>query len=267
MEVGPVRPACERQAGLIMALSDQILRGSGRAGRDFASTHWSVVLLAGEEHSPRSFAALEKLCQAYWYPLYSFTRRRRNDPDAAADLTQAFFTHLLATNALASVSPEKGRFRSFLLTSLKNFLANEWNRARCQKRGGGRPVFSLDAETAEGRYQIDRADEITPDKIFERRWAETVLSRALDRLRRECDGPEKTRRFEHVKVFLLGDQGTDSFAGLALRLNLSEGAVKVFVHRLRRRFRELIRDEIAQTVLRPADIDQELRDLFVAFGD
>jgi len=249
-----------------MSLSDQFVSVRG-AGRDFASTHWSVVLLAGQERSPQSAVALEKLCQAYWYPLYSFTRRQGHGPHEAADLTQDFFSHLLATNALASVKREKGKFRSFLLASLKNLLANEWNRGRRQKRGGGVPLFSLDEEAAEGRYKLDPHDDLTPDKIFERRWAETLLSRALDRLRQECDGVEKTRRFDQVKVFLLGEQGTDSFAGAAARLNLSLSAVKGLVHRLRRRFRELIRNEIAQTVARPEEIDQEIRDLFAAFGN
>jgi len=168
--------------------------------------------------------------------------------------------------ALASVNREKGKFRSFLLASLKNLLANEWNRARRQKRGGGVPLFSLDEEAAEGRYQLDPADDSTPDKIFERRWAETILTRALDRLRQECDGAEKTRRFDEVKMFLLGEKGTGTLAEAAARLNLSLTAVKGLVHRLRRRFRELIRDEIAQTVAHPEEIDQEIRDLFAAFG-
>ncbi len=248
-----------------MSLSDQFLRDPS-AGRTFTSTHWSVVVLAGQEHSPQSAAALERLCQAYWYPLYSFTRRQGYGPHEAADLTQDFFSHLLATNALASVSREKGKFRSFLLASLKNLLANEWNRARCQKRGGGVPLFSLDEEAAEGRYQLDPADELTPDKIFERQWAETILSRALEGLRQECDGGEKSRRFDEVKTFLLGEKGTDSLAGAATRLNLSLSAVKALVHRLRRRFRELIRDEISQTVSRPEEIEQEIRDMFAAFG-
>ncbi len=249
-----------------MSLSDQFIRNRN-AGRDFASTHWSVVLLAGQEHSPQSAAALEMLCQAYWYPLYSFIRRQGYGPHEAADLTQDFFLHLLATHALASVNREKGKFRSFLLASLKNLLANAWNRGRRQKRGGGLPLLSLDEEGAEGRFQLESAAELTPDKLFERRWAETILSRALDRLRRECDGDEKIRRFDQVKTFLLGEKGTNSLAGAAARLNLSLAAVKGLVHRLRRRFGELVRDEIAQTVSRPEEIEEEIRDLFAAFGD
>ena len=247
-----------------MSLSEQLSRTAG-VGRDFASTHWSVVILAGGEHSPQSAAALEKLCRAYWYPLYSFTRRQGYGPQEAADLTQDFFSHLLATNALATVNPGKGRFRSFLLACLKNLLANEWNRARCQKRGGGVPLFSLDEGAAEGRYLLEPVDALTPEKIFERRWAETLLGRALERLRQECDGAEKSRRFDEVKVFLLGERGEHSFAETAERLGLSLSAVKALVHRLRSRFRALIRDEIVQTVARPEDVDQEIRDLFAAF--
>jgi RNA polymerase sigma-70 factor (ECF subfamily) len=248
-----------------MTISDQFLRAQP-AGREFASTHWRIVLLAGREHSPQSAAALETLCQAYWYPLYSFTRRQGYAPHEAADLTQDFFLHLLATHALGSVDSEKGKFRSFLLAALKNLLANEWNRARSQKRGGGAALFSLDQELAEGRYQLEPANDLTPDKVFDRRWAETILSRALDRLRIECDGGEKTRRFDEVKVFLLGEKGGHSLAGTAARLNLSLGAVKGLVHRLRRRFRELIREEISQTVAGPEEIDDEIRNLFTAFG-
>jgi DNA-directed RNA polymerase specialized sigma24 family protein len=248
-----------------MSLSDQFLRAHS-AGLDFTSTQWSVVLQAGGEHSPQSVAALEKLCQIYWYPLYSFTRRRGYGPHEAADLTQDFFSHLLGTNALASVNRAKGKFRSFLLISLKNLLANEWNRAHCQKRGGGVPLVSLDEVTAEDRYQLEPSDDLTPDKIYDRRWAETLLGRALQRLREECDGGEKIRRFDEVKKFLLSEKGSDTLAMAAARLSLSLPAVKGLVHRLRRRFRELIRDEIAQTVTSSEEIEQEIRDLFAAFG-
>lgn len=197
-----------------MSLSDQFVNARG-AGRDFASTHWSVVLLAGQAHSAQSAAALEKLCQAYWYPLYSFTRRQGYTPHEAAEC------------------------RFFRLTKKRRKAVT--NR--------------------------DPADDLTPDKIFERRWAETILSRALDRLREECDGAEKTRRFDEMKKFLLGEKDAGSLSEAAARLNLSLAAVKGLVHRLRRRFRELIRDEIAQTVAGPEEIDQEIRDLFAAFGN
>ena len=248
-----------------MPLSEQFLRFH-HVRREFVSTHWSVVLLAGHESSPQSAAALEQLCQTYWYPLYSFTRRQGYAPHEAADLTQDFFLHLLSTHALAKVNRDKGKFRSFLLASLKNLLANDWNRARCQKRGSGVPPFSLDEELAEGRYQLEPADTSTAEKIYDRRWAETILAHALERLRQECDGDEKTRRFDEVKLFLTSEKGTDSLAAAAARLNLSLAAVKGLVHRLRRRFRELIRDEIAQTVSGKDEIDAEIRHLFAAFG-
>lgn len=248
-----------------MPLSEQLLGACG-AVQDFASTHWSVVLLAGGKDSPKAADALERLARTYWYPLYSFTRRQGYSPHDAADLTQEFFSRLIATNALSSVHPNRGKFRSFLLASLKNLLANEWHRARRQKRGGGTLVFSLDEDLAEGRYQLEPADELSPDKIYDRRWAEIILERALDRLRLECDGDQKARRFDEVKTFLLGEKGKNSLAGAAERLGMSLPAVKGLVHRLRRRFRDLIQNEIAQTVTRPEEIEQEIRELFAAFG-
>ena len=248
-----------------MSLSEQNLRAPN-AGREFASTHWSVVLLAGKEASPRSLAALEQLCQTYWYPLYAFTRRQGHSPHEAADLTQDFFLHLIDTNALTKVDSDKGKFRSFLLASLKNLLANNWDRANCKKRGGGLTIFSLDEATAEGRYQLEPADAATPETLYDRRWAETILARALERLRLECDGGDKSRRFDEVKQFLLGEKGDDTLAEAAGRLNLSLSAVKALVHRLRRRFRELIREEVAQTVDGREAVDEEIRHLFTAFG-
>ena len=249
-----------------MPSTDQFLRLEG-AGREFASTHWSVVLLAGQEPSPRSSAALETLCRAYWHPIYSFARRQGHSPAEAADLTQDFFTHILDSNAIATVQRGKGKFRSFLLASFKNLLANQWHHARRQKRGGGAVMLSLDEELAEGRFQAEKADRASPDKLFDRRWAETILARALERLRFECDEGEKVRRFDAVKHFLLGEKDGGSLNEAAVRLGLSLPAVKGIVHRLRRRFRELIREEVAQTVAQPSEIEQEIRELFSAFGD
>jgi RNA polymerase sigma-70 factor (ECF subfamily) len=248
-----------------MARSESALESTAMGPRDFRTTHWTVVLQARQHDTPESRAALEKLCRAYWYPLYAFVRRQGHSPHEAADLTQDFFSHLLATDALASVDPAKGKFRSFLLVSMKNLLANEWNRARAQKRGGGATLFSLDEEMAEGRYRLDPADESTPDKIFERRWAETILDRALTRLRQECDAGERARRFDEVKIFLLGTKAP-SFAEAAARLEMSVVAVKGLVHRLRRRFRDLIRDEIAHTVSSQEEVEEEIRHLFAAFA-
>lgn len=236
------------------------------ARREFLSTHWSAIIAARDPGSPRSAAALESLCRDYWFPLYSFVRRSGLGPEEAADLTQEFFSRLLTNQGLASVSPEKGRFRSFLIASIKNLLTNERERSRCLKRGGGQPVFSLEELDAEGRYLADLTDDSSPDRLFDRRWAESILARALARLRRECDGDDGSRRFEQVKGFLMAEREGDSIAAAAVRLKLSLPATKGLIHRLRRRFAELIRHEVAQTMVQPTqtEIDREIRELFVA---
>ena len=238
------------------------------AGQErFLTTHWSVVsLAAGEIDSPESAAALERLCRTYWYPLYAYVRRRGYDPHTAQDLTQEFFAHLLSTQALATVDPARGRFRSFLLASLRNLLANEWKHGRRQKRGGGTTVFSLDAAEAEERYQLEPADDSTPESTYERKWAEALLERVLARLREECDASGRSQRFETLKVFLLDDKGTVPLAEAAQRLGLTVVAVKGVVHRLRQRYREIFRDEVAGTVGRREDIDEEIRHLLQALA-
>jgi RNA polymerase sigma-70 factor (ECF subfamily) len=230
----------------------------------FQTTHWSLVLRAGQGASPQSHEALEALCRVYWYPLYSFIRRQGHGPEEAQDLTQEFFSQLLARNALALADPAKGRFRSFLLASLKNLLANEWKRGRRQKRGGGATAFSLDAVAAEERFSLEPADSSTPETIYERRWAEALLDRVLTRLHHECDASGRTERFETLKGFLLDDRGTTSLADAATRLGLSVVAVKGVVHRLRRRCREIFREEVAHTVERPEEVDGEIRQLLNA---
>lgn len=223
-------------------------------------------MLARDDASPRALEALESLCRSYWYPLYSFTRQQGFGPEEAADLTQDFFQHLIATKALRAVQRDRGRFRSFLLASLKNLLANHRDRVNCLKRGGGAQLLSLDEEAAEARFQSESLAASTPDRIFDRAWAETILSRALERLRAECDGVEKTRRFDELKVFLVADKGTVSLGDAAAKLNLSLTALKAMVHRLRKRFGELIREEIAQTVASPDEVEEEIRYLFMAFA-
>jgi RNA polymerase sigma factor (sigma-70 family) len=239
------------------------------AGQEhFLTTHWSVVsLAAGQDNSPESAAALERLCRVYWYPLYAYVRRRGYDPHTAQDLTQDFFAHLLSTQALATVEPAKGRFRSFLLASLRNLLANEWKHGQRQKRGGGATVFSLDAAEAEERYQLEPADGSTPESTYERKWAEALLERVLARLREECDASGRMQRFETLKVFLLDDKGTVSLAEAAQRLGLTVVAVKGVVHRLRQRYREIFRDEVANTVGRPEYVDEEIRHLLQALAE
>lgn len=227
--------------------------------REFRTTHWSVVLQAGAGESPEQLTALERLCRAYWYPLYSFVRRRGYDAHAAQDLTQAFFERLLQKNYLAEVSAEKGRFRSFLLAALQHFLANEWDRTRAQKRGGGALLISLDERDAEERFHFEPADELTPEKAFERRWVEAVLEQVLSRLRAECEKSADGNRFEMLKVYLVDDRGAVSFAEMAGRLGMTEAAVKGVVRRMRQRYREIFREEILDTLSDPKEVDAEIR--------
>lgn len=232
--------------------------GSG----SFASTHWSVVLLAGATPSPAAREALEKLCRAYWYPLYVFVRRQGHGPNEAQDLTQGFFAHLLADESLGRADPDKGRFRSFLIGALKHFLINEWQREHRQKRGGGCVTFSLEDEEAEARFAAEPADEWTPERAYDRRWAEALLEQVLEQLGREFADAGLTARFEALKVFLLAGPEPECYAAVAARLGLSESAAKSAIHRLRQRYGELIRAEIAQTVADPAEMEAEMRHLF-----
>jgi RNA polymerase sigma-70 factor (ECF subfamily) len=240
-------------------------RPSLGAGR-FATTHWSVVLAAGEPESTRHRQALEALCTTYWFPLYVYLRRQGNDAGQAEDYTQAFLAFLLEKQALRKADPNRGRFRSFLLASLKNFLANERARAQALKRGGGRKVLSLDIENAERRYSLKPVDELSPEKLFARSWALTVLDRTMDRLQSEAAAAQKQRLFDALRVCLTADKGSVPYRQMAAELSMSAGAVRVAAHRLRRRYREVLRDEIAQTVTTEDQIDQEIRDLFAALA-
>jgi RNA polymerase sigma factor (sigma-70 family) len=232
----------------------------------FAATHWSVVLAARRSDPAQALGALEKLCHAYWHPIYAFVRRQGHPPHDAQDLTQEFFARLLEKNYLAAVDQAKGRFRSFLLASLKHFLANEWDKARAQKRGGGQALIPIDTAGAETSCGFDLADNLTAEKIFERRWALALLDQVLRRLREEYTRDGKERLFEQLKATLTGASRTAPYAEIAARLDTSEGAVKVAAHRLRQRYRELLRAEIADTVAGPAEIDDEIRNLFAALA-
>jgi RNA polymerase sigma-70 factor (ECF subfamily) len=227
----------------------------------FATTHWSVVLAAGQRELPEAAAALERLCHTYWYPLYVYVRRQGNSPEDAQDLTQDFFARLLEKNYLAKADPYRGKFRTFLLGSLKNFLVNEWKRAGRLKRGGGLEFLSMDTNAAEDRYGAEAPDEFNPDAEYETRWAVALIEQVLAALRQEFHAADKGQLFEELKGFIWGDKSSASYAEIAAPLNLSEGTVKVAVHRLRQRFRELLRAEVAHTVARPEDIDEELRHL------
>lgn len=233
----------------------------------FATTHWSVVLAAGGEDLPQRTEALERLCRTYWYPLYAYVRRRGFGPEDAQDLTQEFFTRLLKKNYPAQADRGKGKFRSFLLLTLSHFLADEFDRAKTRKRGGGQVFISLDQEAAEGRYRRElAAAELTPEKLFERRWAQSILDQALKRLRAEY-GTETSEAYAVLKMFEPGEQLTLSYAEAAARLGISESAIKSKIHRLRQRHRELVREEIAQTVCSAAEVDEELRHLIAVLGE
>jgi RNA polymerase sigma-70 factor (ECF subfamily) len=233
----------------------------------FVTTHWSLVLSARDKNSPQSADALEKLCRAYWYPLYAYVRRTGQSKENAEDLTQAFFARLLEKNFLNAAEPERGRFRSFLLIALKRFLANEWDRGRAQKRGGGRTPVSLDTELAERKFKIETsAGDISPDRLYERRWALTLLEQTMARLRAEFEHAGKIGEFEQLKSFLTADKREIPYATVAAELGMNESALRVAVHRLRKRYRELFREEIGHTLAEGEDIDTELRYLLAVLS-
>jgi RNA polymerase sigma factor (sigma-70 family) len=228
----------------------------------FPTTRWTLVVAAGDPHRKEARSALVSLCEIYWYPLYSYLRRRGHPAEQAQDLTQEFFIRVLEGRYLDRADPEKGRFRSFLLTSLKFFVADEEDRQRAQKRGGG-AVLPLEFSSGEDRYQREPAHDETPERIFERRWALAVLDRVVERLRNEFVHQGRPEHFEPLKVFLLGHSDAP-YATLAREMNTSEGALKVAIHRRRKRYRELFRQEIAGTVADPGEVESELRFLAAA---
>jgi RNA polymerase sigma factor (sigma-70 family) len=234
----------------------------------FATTRWTVVLAAGDPDAPQATVALEELCRTYWYPLYAYIRRRGHSREDAEDLTQAFFARLLEKNFLEGITSDKGKFRAFLLTAVKRFMANEWDRAHAEKRGGAAPTLSLDWQwqDADERYKIDPADNLSPDKLYDRAWAVTMLERVITRLRDESLAEGKSSQYEQLRPFLMVGKADIPFAQAAAALNMTEGAVRVAVHRLRRRYREVLRDEIAQTLSDPAQADEELQALFTALS-
>jgi RNA polymerase sigma-70 factor (ECF subfamily) len=232
----------------------------------FVTTHWSVVMAAGRGDSTRARSALEKLCKNYWYPLYAFVRRLGHGAHDAEDLVQSFFAVCLEKNYLGAADQTKGRFRSFLLLALKRFLANEWDKARTLKRGGTQTTISLDSLTAEQRYALEPAEQLTADKLFERRWALTLLDQVMARLRDEQAASGKLAQFEQIKESITAAGRGTPYAELAARLGTSEGAIKVMVHRLRQRYRELLEAEIANTVSSPEEIEQERRHLLAALS-
>lgn len=233
------------------------------AVRRFRTTRWSLVAAAAEL-TPGTRAALAELCELYWPPVYTFVRRSRHDPQDALDLTQSFFARILEHNNLASTDPQRGRFRNWLLAALKHFLANEWRRARAQKRGGGVTVLSIGATDDDSRHAHDPADSLTPEHMYERRWALTLLDHVMETLEREYATQGKREWFEQLKSHLVGDE--PSYEALARKLGKASGTLRVQVHRLRRRFRDLLRAEITGTVEAADDVDDELRNLFAALS-
>ncbi len=235
--------------------------------QDFHTTHWSIVSRAADVESPDSLAALEKLCRAYWFPLYAYVRRRGHEVEEARDLTQGFFAVLLEKNYVADADMSRGRFRTFLLASLGHYLANEWNRAQTKKRGGGMTHFSLDALDAENRYRLEPADESSPERYYDRRWAEAVLATVLAQLRREFEDTGRGQRFDDLKGHLLGDSEAVPYEELAARMGIGLTGVRSVVHRLRKRFAALVRSEIAQTVTSRAEVEDEIRHLFQSLAE
>jgi RNA polymerase sigma-70 factor (ECF subfamily) len=221
-----------------------------------------MVVEAGRRSSPKAAEALATLCGLYWFPLYAYVRRRGHSADDAQDVTQEFFVRLLDKQTFQIADPERGRFRSFLLASMKHFLANEWRRETAQKRGGEQSVISLDFDDGENRYRLEPAHDATPDKIFERQWALTLLEQTLTKLRAEFNAKGKVDLFDRLKICLGGKESAVSYRELGAKLKMSEGAVKVAIHRMRRRYRVLLREEIQQTIGAAENVDDELRRLF-----
>lgn len=232
----------------------------------FQDTHWSLVLAAGGATTASALAALEQLCRAYWFPLYAYARRCGEAPEDAQDLTQEFFARFLERGSLRSVSRERGRFRWFLLASLKHFLANEWERVRAQKRGGGRHALSLDALAPEDRYALEPADSLSADKAYDRSWALTLLEQVRRKLQEEFAVAGRADRFEALEQFLPGERTAVTYAEVARRLGVAEGTIKSDVSRLRRRYGELLREAVAQTLGSHTDLENELRHLVEALS-
>ena len=231
----------------------------GNGSPEFTTTHWSVVVAAGASGSPKAAQALEQLCGTYWYPLYAYARRYGQRPEDAQDLVQSFFARLIDKGYLPAANPERGKFRTFLLTSLQRFLVNEWRKSQAQKRGGGAFLVPWDEDQTEGRYLAESPD--TPEKLYEKRWAWALMEQVLATLEKEFLEGGKKAQFEHLKALVWGDKAARPYAEIAAELCLTESALKVTIHRLRKRYRELLRAEVERTVVCSADIDEELRHL------
>jgi RNA polymerase sigma-70 factor (ECF subfamily) len=232
----------------------------------FPTTRWSQVVAAGDRADPAAREALAELCSAYWYPLYAFVRRKGHPPEEAADLVQGTFLNLLDRDGLAAVAPERGRFRSFLMAACSHHLADRRDHVRAIKRGGGVAPISIDRALAEGRYSAEPVNELTPERLYERRWATNLLDRALARLEAESIAAGKSALVSHLLPTLTGGRSDVPFAAIAAKLRMSEGSVKMATSRLRKRYGEILREEIARTVANPADVEAEVQALFAALA-
>lgn len=263
------RTRCTKNLGDLLSLgmesSDESNLLRNNAGQ-FATTHWSLVLAAGNREHEESSRALEKLCRAYWPPLYAYVRRRVSDIHEAQDLTQAFFERLLEKQYLADADPERGRFRSFLITAFKRFLSKERDKAAAQKRGGGQLSFSVDFELQDRNWNGLLQETLTAERIYERQWAVTLLNRVMSRLQREMERSGKSQHF-HLLKDIIGGTESATYVAIAPMLGLSESAVRMAATRMRSRYREMLREEIAQTLASEEDIENEVRDLFATFAN
>lgn len=242
--------------------------GKNSEQRVFATTQWSLVVAAAKKDSQvDSGEALEQLCGNYWYPLYAYVRRRGFSADESSDLTQAFFAQLLEKNSIEHADPDRGKFRTFMLTSLKNFISNQWRSEQAQKRGGHLKKISLEIARGEEKYALEPVESVTPEKLFDRRWAMTLLTTTFDKLQTEYEKNNRQSLFEKIKPYLVGNNDKVPYKDVSDALGITENAVKVAVHRLRKRCGVLLREEIAQTVSSEEEIDEELRDMFATLGN
>lgn len=246
--------------------SSQPSRDSLPGAAAFPTTQWTAVVTAGDRSSPEARQAMAQLCRKYWYPLYVFVRRQGPRAEDAQDLTQAFFAHLLERNCIAAADPHRGRFRTFLLASLKHFMIDQWQCATAAKRGGNRTVISLDAQVAEDRYRCEPADDLTPERVYEQRWAVALLDAVMERLQQEYVAAGRAVEFDAIKRLAYDMDGSVTYADIVAQLNMTEGALKTAVYRVRIRLAQMVRSEIAQTVVSLDEVDDEIRQLFASFG-
>ena len=243
-------------------MSDKNQKSDCSDAAQFAATRWTIVLAAGRKTSVHSQQAMESLCETYWYPIYAYARRRVADVNDAHDLTQAFFAELLEKNYVRSATPERGRFRAFLLTAFKHFLSKQRERAKAQKRGGGRAAIPLDFDSADSRYNIEPSSGLTAEQLYDQQWAVTLLGQIMERLEVEFEQAGKAKQFDELRGFIIGDHAGTTYAQVAEKLSMTEGAAKKSASRMRRRYGELLREEIAQTVAVPEEVEDEIRNLF-----